>query len=285
MAKKAVFLAVALLCAAPIVSSQTIGLKLMGGGGYVLGGDLAKGLQGQSDYLKAAFAAADAYKFPKIGWTGTGEILFYLGPQFAIGIGAGYEQHVQESTVSYSIGGIDVKETVKPAFNVIPVLGSLHLFFPVGTAVKIDFWLGGGAYLTQLKWNSSYVIGILGLSGTDAYAFSSRRTGYGAQAGLGLELALSSKLALVLNVTGRYAQVSGFVGDWTETGTGDFWSFTDGGSDHAVYYYDWTFAGTTYPQVEFRPDKPSGSSVANVREAKLDLSGVTATIGFKINLF
>jgi hypothetical protein len=284
--KKAVWLAVALLGAAPIVSPQTIGLKLTGGGGYALGGDLANGLQGQSDYLKTGFGAAQAFAFPRTGWTGTGEILFFLGPQFAFGISAGYEQHVRASAVSYSVGGIDVKETINPAFNVIPFLGSLHFFFPVGPSVKIDFWLGGGAYLTQLKWDSSYDVAILGLTGTDAYTFASkRRTGYGAHAGLGLEMALSSKLALVLNVTGRYARISGFVGDWTEKGTGDFWSFADGGSNHAVYYYDWTFAGATYPQIEFRSDKPSGPSIANVREARLDLSGLTATIGFRINLF
>ncbi|MGD0781618.1 MAG: outer membrane beta-barrel protein [Candidatus Aminicenantales bacterium] len=283
--KKLVVLAAALLCAAPILSSQTIGLKLMGGGGYVLGGDLAKGVQGQSDYLKAEFGASQAYVFPKTGWTGTGEILFYLGPQFAIGLGAGYEQHLQESAVSYSVEGIDVKETIKPAFNVIPVLCTLHLYFPVGSAVKIDLFLGGGAYLTQLKWNSSYDIAVLGLNGTDVYAFDSHRTGYGAHAGLGLELALSSKLALVLDVTGRYARISGFVGDWTETGAGDFWSFSDSGTGHAVYYYDWTVAGATYPQLEFRTDKPSGPGLANVREARLDLSGLTATVGFRINLF
>ncbi len=283
--KRTLFWAAALLCAAPIVSAQTIGFKLTGGGGYALGGDLAKGLQGESDYLKAEFGASSAYTFPKTGWTGTGEILFYLGPQFAIGIGAGYEQHVRESAVSYAVAGVDVTETIKPAFNVIPVLCTLHLYFPVGSAVKIDFSLGGGAYLTQLKWNSSYDIAVLGMNGTDVYTFDSRRTGYGVHAGLGLELALSSKLALVLNVTGRYARVSGFVGDWTETGAGDFWSFADSGSNHAVYYYDWNVAGATYPQLEFGTDKPSGPGVANAREARLDLSCLTATVGFRIYLF
>ena len=273
-----------LACAAP-ASPQTVGLKLMGGGGYTLGGDPAAGMQGQSDYLKAQFGATQAYTFPKTGWTGTGEILFYLSPEVAFGIGAGYERHVKESAVGYSIGGIDVSETLKPDFDVIPILGSLHFFFPLGSAVKVDFYLGGGVYRTRLKWNSTYDISLLGLTGTDVYTFDGTRTGYGAHAGLGLELALSSKLALVLNVTGRYARVSGFVGDWTETGSGDFWSFTDGGSDHAVYYYDWTIAGTTYPQIEFRPDKPAGSNLTNVREARLDLSGLTATVGFRINLF
>lgn len=283
--KKAVLLMAVILSAVSLGSSQTLGLKLAGGGGYALGGDLAKGLQGQSDYLRSEFGATDSYKFPKIGWTGSGEVLFYLGSRFAIGLGAGFEQHAQESSTGYAIGAISVKETLKPAFDVLPVLGSLHLYIPAGSALKIDLNVGGGAYLTRLKWNSSYDIGIIGLNGSDAYTFTADRTGFGAHAGLGLELALSPKLSLVLNVTGRYAQVSGFVGAWTETGTGDFWTFQDGGSDHAVYYYDWTFAGATYPQIEFRPDKPSGSSVANAREAKLDLSGVTATIGFKIILF
>jgi hypothetical protein len=283
--KKTCLLTILLMFAAAAGSAQTVGLKLSGGGVSVLGGDLSTGLQGQSDYLKAAFGAVDAFKFPKIGWQGTAEVLFYFGPNFAIGIGAGYEQHVQESSLSYSISDINVQETAKPAFNVIPILGSLHIFFPVGSAFKIDLSLGGGAYRTQLKWNSGYNIGLLGLSGNEAYTFTGNRTGYGAHAGLGMELALSSKLALVLNVMGRYAKVSGFIGDWTDTGTGDFWSFSESGSDHSVYFYNWTVGTAVYPQIEFRSDLPSGSNVANAREAKLDLSGISATIGFKINLF
>jgi hypothetical protein len=284
--KKILGAAILVLACATAASAQTIGLKLLGGGGYTLGGDLANGMQGQSDYLKAQFGATQAYSFPKTGWTGTGEVLFYLGPQIAVGIGAGYERHIKESAVGYSVGGIDVQEALKPDFNVIPILGSLHFFFPVGSAVKVDFFLGGGAYRTELKWTSAYDISLLGLTGTDTYTFDAKRTGYGAHAGLGLELALSSKLALVLNVTGRYARVQGFIGAWTEAGTGDFWSFSESGSDHAVYYYDWTsVGGTVYPQIEFRPDKPAGSSLANIREARLDLSGLTATVGFRINLF
>jgi hypothetical protein len=285
MRKKALVLGIILVLAGSWGYSQTLALKLGGGGGYASGGDIAKGLRGQSDYLKDAFGSSSVYGFPSLGWTAGGELLVYFGGHFAFGLGAAFESHSKESTTSYSVASIDIQEHVKPAFQVVPILGTLHFYLPLGASLKLDLNAGGGAYLTRLSWDSSDAISILGLSGADSYSFAASKVGFGAHAGIGLELALSAKLALVLNVTGRYARVSGFLGDWTETGTGDFWSFAESGSDHRIYYYDWTTGSKTYPQAVFQPDPPSGASIANVREARLDLSGVTATFGVKIALF
>lgn len=254
--------------------------------GYATGGDLARGLSGQMDYYTAEYDdLSGEFKLPKFGWTAGGEILIHLQPSLALGLGAGFEHHGLESLVGYSIGYVEVEENLKPFFDVIPLTGSLHFFLALGPKLKLDLSAGGGAYFTRLNWDFGYDIALLGYQGRDVYAFRSSKVGFGFQGGAGLELALSSNLSLVLNVLGRAAKIGPFSGDWTETGTGDFWSFSDGGSGHVMYYYDWTLAGKTYPQIVFQSGPPAGTSVSNAREAKLDLTGFAASFGIKIALF
>lgn len=270
----------------PLGFSQTLSLRLGGGLGYGTGGDLAKGLRGQRDYYAAEYDnLTGEFKLPKFGWAAGGEILVHLKPSLALGLGAGFERHGIKSLVGYAIGVVEVEENLKPAFDVIPLTGSLHLFLALGPKLKLDLSAGGGAYITRLNWDFGYDIALLGYQGSDVYTFRSSKVGFGFQGGVGLEMALSSKLSLVLNVLGRVAKIGPFLGDWTETGTGDFWSFADNGGDHVMYYYDWTLAGKTYPQIVFQSGPPAGTSVSNAREAKLDLTGFTASFGIKIALF
>lgn len=261
-------------------------LKLYGGGAFGSGGDIAKGIQGQSDYLADNYAVTGSYAFPKLGWMAGGELLIALSSRISLGLGAGYERHANSKAIAYDIGAISISETLAPKFTVLPVTGMLHWSVPLGGAVKIDIALGGGVYLTKMNWDYIFDMTVASYSGTDAYNFTSKtQMGYGGQAGLGLELALSSGISLVLNVLGRYVVVPEFAGSWTDVGTGDFWTYSDSGSDHIPYFYNWTFAGTTYPQILFQADEPSGTTVTDARKAKLDLNGVAATIGIKIKLF
>ncbi|MCX6561736.1 MAG: hypothetical protein NTZ26_14630 [Candidatus Aminicenantes bacterium] len=271
---------------AAVAFPQTLSLALRGGAGFASGGDLSRGLQGLMDYYAAEYdGLTGEHSFQRLGWTAGGELLFHLSPRLAIGLGAGYEMHGKESVVEYGIDAVQVTETLTPKLAVIPVTASLHLFLPVGGKIKIDLSAGGGAYLTRLDWTSSYRISLLGYTGTDDFHFQGSKWGLGAHAGLGLEWSLTPALAATLNITGRWVRVSGFQGDWTETGAGDFWSFTEGGSDYSFFYYDWSSGSTTYPQVVFQTDVPQGTTVANARQARIDLTGFTATVGIRLNLF
>jgi len=284
--RKGFLLACICLVAVPLGFSQTLSLRLNGGMAYGTGGDLAEGLRGQMDYYAAEYDnLVGEFKLPKFGWAAGGEILIHLNPSFAVGLGAGFEHHGLESLVGYAIGYVEVEENLKPVFDVIPLTGSLHLFLTLGPKLKLDLNAGGGAYITRLNWDFGYDIALLGYQGSDVYTFRSSKVGFGFQGGAGLELALSSKLSLVLNVLGRAAKIGPFRGDWTETGTGDFWSFADSGSDHVMYYYDLTVSGKTFPQIVLQSGPPAGTSVSNAREAKLDLTGFAASLGIKIALF
>lgn len=275
--------AVAIMAAAAF--PKTLSLSLRGGAAYAGGGDLAGGLRGLMDYYSTEYSdLSGRHAFPALGWAAGGEVLLHLGPRWALGLGAGYERHGRESLVSYGFGAVQVSETLTPVVGAIPVTGMIHLFLPVGNKMKLDIQAGLGAYFASLDWRSRYVLSVLGYEGTDDFSFSSSRLGFGAQAGLSLEWPLSSGLSLILNARGRFARISGFEGGWTETGSGDLWSFTESGRG-TLYSYDWTTGGATYRQIVIQSGLPEGSAVSNAREARIDLTGLTATVGIRIRLF
>lgn len=282
--KKIGLLTVAVALMAAAAFPQRLSFALKGGAGWAGGGDLAGGLSGLMDYYSDAYSdLTGRHAFAALGWALKGEIMVHLGSGWALGLEAGYERHGRESLVSYSFGALSASETLSPVLTAIPLIGVGHAFLPVGK-IMLDIQAGAGAFLTRLDWQSSYALSILGYEGVDDFSFSSSRIGFGVQAGASLEWPLSPRLALVAGVCGRYARISGYQGDWTETGSGELWSFSETGSGR-LYAYDWTDGGSTYRQIAVQSGLPEGSAVANVREASIDLTGLTATAGIRISLF
>jgi hypothetical protein len=278
----AVTAAVAFLATAAF--PQRMSLALRGGAGWAGGGDLAGGLSGLMDYYSDAYTGLSGrHAFASLGWTLKGELLIHLGPRWALGLEAGYERHGRESLVSYGFGALTASETLAPVLEAIPVAGVAHLFLPAGK-IKIDIQAGAGGYLTRLDWRSSYALSVLGYEGIDDLSFAASRIGFGVQAGAALEWPVSPSLTLILGVGGRYARISGYEGDWTETGSGELWAFSETGRGR-LYAYDWTDGGSTYRQIAIQSGLPEGSAVSNAREAVIDLTGWTATAGIRIRLF
>lgn len=263
---------------------QSLSLTVRAGGAWAGGGDLAAGLSGLMDYYSAAYEDfSGRHAFPHLGWSFGGEILFHFGSRWGLGLAAGYERHGLETAVSYAFGAVSVSETLAPVLDAVPVTGVVHLFLPVGK-IKLDLQAGAGAYLTRLDWRSSYALSVLGYDGLDDFTFAASRIGFGVQAGAGLEWPLSPGLTLVLGIGGRYVRVSGYEGDWAETGSGELWSFSEAGTGR-LYAYDWTDGGSTYRQIAIQSGLPEGGAVSKAREARIDLTGLTATAGIRIRLF
>jgi len=275
-------LSAALAACAALGFSQKVELRLAGGWSHVRGGDLALGLQGQSDYVRDQYGATGTYGNPSSGWGGEGEIVFSVVPRLGIGIGGGYLRHVLESKATYASGSTSIAETVKPDVTVIPVTLNLHYALPISSKLRLDLKGGAGYYLATWNWTYRMDLTLLGYSGFETYTFKASRGAVGFQGGLSLDWELAKNFALILGVTGRYAVLDNFHGDWTDTGDGDFWQFSDSGTDHYAWYYDWTAGSKTYGQLVFQTAQPAGSTTANARMAKLDLSGFTATLGIRI---
>lgn len=267
-------------------AQSRMSFQLSGGLNYASGGDFARGLSGQSAFLLDEFAAEGELASPVWGFHAAGEFLYHFNDRFALGIGAGYFEHMKQTQSTYSLGFIDVRETVTPKYKIIPVLANLHYYFPWFGAVQLDVFAGAGVYLAGLDYTYRQDLSLLGFNGSAIYEFSAAKAGFGIQGGVGLEWIVDPKFSVVLTVTGRLASVSGFAGDWTETGAGDFWDYRESGTGDQVWFYEWTSGSRTYDQIVFQEEEPEASAeIANVRPARLGLSGFTASLGFKIRLF
>lgn len=218
--KRLLSLIAGLCLLAPWIYSQSLAFKLCGGLSYADGGDLAKGIRGEGQYLATDFNASGAFKVPTLGPSFGGEFIFYFGPRLGIGLGVGYFWHEKESAVSYTYDVLGVKQTLKPKFSVIPITANLHCLLSPSSRVSIDLSAGAGYYLAFLRWENRMDMEIMGFSGYFDYAFKSTRGAIGFQGGVGLEVKIASKLAIVWTILGRYASLSEWKGNWTDTGGG-----------------------------------------------------------------
>jgi hypothetical protein len=279
---KAFFLFVVLAAMVSFGYSQSFGLKLSGGLSYAGGGDLAKGIKGETEYLGADYILTGEFRGPYLGMDIGGEIIYYFGSKFGIGLGVGYSRHAKESAVSYNINQVGVQETLKPKYSVVPITANLHYLLALSPKLSLDLTAGAGYYLAMLNWDHRMDMEIMGYTGNFEYIFKSTKGTVGFQAGLGLEMKITSKAALVWTVWGRYASISELKGDWTDKGGGELWSYEDGGSGGYAWYYDLRYGSQTYARVVFDTDKPAGSNFSDVRYAKLSLTGLVTTVGIKV---
>ncbi len=285
MKRTMISLTLILAVVAAASADTRMSFQATGGLNYASGGDFARGLKGQSAYLWDEFGAEGELASPVWGFLFNGELLYHFNEQFALGIGAGYFEHMKQTQASYS-GLIDVRETVTPKYNVIPITANLHYSFPWFGNVRLDFFAGGGVYLTGLDFAYRQDFSVLGFSASGLYDLKASRAGFGVQGGLNVEWVIDPKFSILLSLSGRLASVSDFIGDWSETGAGDLWDFYESGTDGRVWFYEWNAGGTVYDQLLFQAEEPiADSETMNVRPARLGLSGFSATAGFKIKLF
>jgi len=268
------------------MAQSRVSFQLTGGLNYASGGDLARGLKCQSAFLLDEFAAEGELASPLWGFQFAGEFLYHVNDRFALGIGAGYFEHMKQTRASYSVAIIDIQETVTPKYKIIPILANLHYAFPWFGPIKVDLFAGAGLYLAGLDYTYREDFSLLGFNASAIYEFNGSKAGLGVQGGLNLEWVIDPKFSLILSLTGRLASVAGISGDWTDTGSGDFESYFDSGLGHQIWFYKWDSGLQIYDQIVFQEEEPvEDSEISEVRPARLGLSGFTAALGFKIRLF
>jgi hypothetical protein len=283
MKKRILSLTILLLFSA-LLPAQKFAVSFSGGMGYFAGGDLATGLQGENAYRSDGFNVDTGFTIPKTGLNFAGEVIFYPWKNFGIGLGMEYQKTAKESRIGFTIGSIDATETITPEVRAMPITLNLHYLIPLSSKLKVSISAGAGYYLTTLKYNYASEFGIGAQRESETYAFQAKKGAIGCQGGLGLEFALSGRLAIVFNASGRYASISPFEnGTWSNSRSGSFGEFSTSGSDDAFWIYDWLQNGKTYSRLAFQDIAPTGQQgMSNVRKAKIDLTGFAATLGLKI---
>ncbi|MFQ6082673.1 MAG: SH3 domain-containing protein [Candidatus Aminicenantia bacterium] len=262
------------------------GVKFSGGMGYLSGGDINTYLKSQVDYWddRTNVNVDGEFKPVHIGFDLKGEVIVNFTPQLGMGFGVGYLSASKESTVENTWGTwfpTTYEDTAKQKVSAIPITFSVYFGLPMGDMMSLTANAGIGYYLGTVNWNYNYESD----DGLEKYkeSWKGKSNALGLHGGLGLEFNFSPNMAFVIEGVGRYAQLKGLTGDldWEQ----DFFGSHSNGTekDVTLWSFDWrsTVTGKEYPWLGFDDDKPGGSNLSNVREAKINLSSVSVRAGIK----
>lgn len=278
----ALILLAAVLVAPPTAGAQGLALKLFGGYNYMNGGDVKDGQKGILDFYTEFFplygyTAHQEYKPLRDAWDVGGDLIFYFTPNIGIGLGAGYIQSFTgASTLAMTRPATPTTDfTSTPKVSAIPIRASLYIAFPLGTGASLTLHGGAAYYLAKMQ----YVLRAVTGSDWEQLEFKADGKGIGFHGGIGLEVDLSSNLSFIVEGTARLANIGGFSG--TNTGTGSFggggYSVSESGT---LYFYKYNHGVLgIFSDIDISDTVPSGPAYSDVREARVDFSGFSARTG------
>jgi hypothetical protein len=272
--------------------SQESSIKLTGGFGFATGGDLNKTIQGTSDLRRDFDEATGELKPVNLGLNFDVEFIHHFTSNIGLGLGVGYFRASKESGPSSSeisipgVFSLGSEYSIKPSIKAVPITLNVHYFLSAGSKLSFDFHAGIGYYLAILDFHGQDVLSDsffdqISEHWTEDTTFSATKGGLGFQAGVGFEFAVARDVAIVCDVFGRLASVSGFKGKYTFKQGGDY-TWEESASDYYFWSYDETFDSSLYTQFDFYTDKPEGEGITNARQGTVDLSGFGITIGLRI---
>jgi hypothetical protein len=272
-------LALAFGLSRPVQAQLRVGLKLYGGYGYLLAGEGNEGSKGYLDAWAAeahtygGYAVSGGYKPFHYGLDVGGDLIIYFTPNIGVGFGGGYLQSFSSSTIDLTKPGDSASLSTKPKISAIPIRASLYISLPMGTSANLILQGGAGYYLA--KYEDIFRV----VEGPDWVQLDNKADGKGIgfHGGLGFELNFGPNFGLVLEGLARYAVISGFEGTCVvsvPTGT----AYSESGKLYFFKISDPVLG--TFSFIEVAATAPSGPSISNVHEAKVDFSGFAVRAGF-----
>jgi opacity protein-like surface antigen len=272
-------------------------LKLSGGHGTMQMGDLNTYYENRSDFFDKYLSfvkdfgiitsrTGDAPKLDK-GMDMFAELMAHLTKNFALSLGFGYMRRTAESEVILILQSPDqsVTETTtwkpKPRTTVYPILFSAYYFLPVVKRLNIYIHAGIGYYFGKQS-----IYGIMNYGSSDGYSATDRETGIykgtaiGYHGGLGVEFKICSNIAFFVEGKARSATIKELTGERALVYS--YGTIQDSGT---VWYVEREEDFLEFVEKNYRveKDKPDASWLDKVRNWKVDLSGVSALVGFKIS--
>jgi len=209
---------------------------------------------------------------------------FPIARNLALEIGGGYQKISQRGntmSLESSFSFFDDKRDLSLAS--IPVFLGLDYGLPVGPVASVHVFASGGLVFSTFSESGEEILTLK--SGAKGYANTwtadTSATGYGLQAGLGLEVNVGGPLALTVRGGFRYAKVAGFTGKSTTAFNAS--SYQD--ENLRLYYYEFY---ANYPEESYAaislPNAESGSRLRVFRDADLGLSGFFIGAGLRLSL-
>ena len=278
-------------CSAGQAKGLKFGFKFTGGMGFQLGGDDTANLRGLKalvdNYVESTGLELKSNAVPfmnRIAFEFDADVILQLTPQIGVSLGTGF---VRAGTL-FGSGKVVVLHDAGEESSLNSVVASA---MPIKLGVVYTF---SSMFAAEGK-RGSYLFGGVGLysakhfesedysyqASRSNFSSTSKATGVGFYGGLGSENWVNPNFAFILELYGRYAKLGGFEGDWERSAGG---SSTSGSGK--LYYYEWQDDDNNwYPATTLSAQPPSaGASVRNVREARVDFSGLGIRFGIKISL-
>jgi hypothetical protein len=281
--KKTAILAVTILLLAAASAPASVSFKLKGGVTYVLASEYNAGLRGAYDLMAETLGGAmGEYRPLHIGPEFGGEFIVPIGGGFSLGLGAGWLRATRESLIGYDWLTFSARQTLLPRVSAVPIVLNLHREWMLGDALHLDVFAGAG--FTLASFSQEFRTTTNFFSYAETQTFSGRKSAFGGQGGVSLELDLGRRVALFVQAEGRLASLTNLQGDAAEQGDWFLGSWTGGKGTAFLWTYTLTDSGQAYPQLAVSLDAPSGAGISNVAKARIDLSGVSLSAGIKIRL-
>lgn len=282
-------------------SNVQFGLKLMGGGDYFQIGDMNDYLQGRQDYIDDAKNITDfvgSYEPLKYGYSFGAELFVDFTPHIGIGIGVGYFQVEKKNEVDITYDYVvsvdnpdffNIVETIFPQISAIPMTFSLNFGLPMGSAVKLRLSVGIGYYFGTVVWDY-----LMETNNSETKMdWETKTNAVGFHGRLGLDFNLGKTIVFFIEGFGRYVQFEDLSGNLTVK---EIWNGEVDNEDHENAFlkyleYNSYLTDEWYPLVSIDEEGVLGSgynnvplfnSTRNLRNAVIDLTGVSVRTGFKI---
>jgi hypothetical protein len=254
------------------------GFRFYGGLNYLSGGDANEGAKGWSDFYSldvlSGYTASGKFEPIHLGFDFGGDFILQFTPQLGIGIGSGYMTASKTFPIDLSYpSSPTVHYTSETTMGAIPIKLSFYYFLPVASNINIYFQAGGSYYMASLKHHNRAEIPTY----YEDHDMDTKGGGVGFHGGLGLEIDFSPMVGFFIDLTGRYASISNFKGDYTISNTWSSATVNDANL-YFLRYYDWPYGN--FPLILVNTTAPSGIGITDVHQAKIDFSGFSALLGF-----
>ena len=254
-------------------SESRLELWLLGGGSYILGGDLNSGAQGFIDYYRDENSITREFdaKSAHLSYIYGGEFTIPIGSNFFLGFGADF-------FLSEAEGLVELRESpaleirTRPRFEALP-LRLFISFYPVRSfylKTGIEYYFARCEYFYRLLDDTSW----------KQWHGRAKAQGSGILAAMGLDLRLTSGISFVIEATSRFAKISGFKGTDRSIDSDGIEYIEEG----TLYFYK--VKGTTedaFPLLFIRLREPTEDVIiSDPRRAIIDFGGVSLKAGFRL---
>jgi len=269
----------------PKKSGIKVGIRFMGGMTYMKLSDVNNYFQGMNDYFDHHPHISLSTEFEPIdlGKDFRGEVFINFNPSIGLGIGAGYTSAGRGRTVTVFDGMGSFKDiTLRPEFSAVPITFTLYYGISLGSKVIVQLDGGVGYYLGSVEWErieQGSDISIIEKS------WSAESNEWGFHGGIDFEFEYTSHFSFVFGAKGRLVKLKNLTGGLKKK---EYipWSGTNSWTEeHVTLWYgirNDSETGGEYPWLLLEQEKPVLADFRDVREAVVDLTGITLQAGFKV---